>query len=293
MPVGAILLWGVAAPAALAALAWCVGRRPWRGDRPPPGGGEPSVRCWEAQAVALAFLIGYTGQLGPPRWPGGEVPPGAQDWLVWIVLAVGLAYARPPRRLRALFSRPLIAAGALAPLLLPMIRHHWDAQPAIGWFGGLWAGLLACWWSGDALARRAPAAAAGVLVMTGAALALCAGLSGSAKLAQAAAPVCAALGTLWVLDLWRHASAPATGTVALAVLAWFGLGVTAFFYSSLPAGQALLLGSAPLAALASSTVVGPREGFGATVVPLAAAALPLAAALFLAWSGFEPDPYGY
>lgn len=287
MPITETLLWGVLLPAAVAALVWCVGRRPWRGP-----GQESGVRWWESQALALAFLVGYAGQFGPPRTPLGEVPPGAQDWLVWIVLAVGVLYSGRPRRWRLLRSRPVIAAASLALLLRAMIEHHWEGLWALAWCCGLFALLLGSWWSGDGLVRRAPTVAAPVLVMTGAALALCAGFSGSAKLAQAAAPLCAGLGTLWVLDRCRASAVPATGAVALTVLALFGLGVSAFFYSSLPATQGLLLcGALPLALAAAGRESG--EGARRIAAPLAAAIAPLALAVLLAWLAFEPDPYGY
>ncbi|MDP6540455.1 MAG: hypothetical protein QF903_13415 [Planctomycetota bacterium] len=285
-----VLLWGVLLPAAVAALAWVAGRRPWLAER--ARGGGPTVRPFEAQAVALAFLLGYAGQLGLPRAPWGEVPPAAQDWLVWIVLAAGVAYALRAGRLRPLLSRPVLAAAALALLTRAMLRHHWDLPQAIGWLTGLWLGLLACQACADAVARRAPAAAALVWVLTGFALALCAGLSGSAKLAQAAAPVCAALCTLWVLDSRSAPTAPAAGALALSVLALFGLGLIAFLYSSLPGREALLLGSAPFAALGASFLWA-GEGRRQVLVPLAAALIPLSLAVLSALGGVRSDPYGY
>ena len=104
------------------------------------------MRWWESQALALAFLVGYAGQFGPPRTPLGEVPPGAQDWLVWIVLAVGVLYSSRPRRWRLLRSRPVIAAASLALLLRAMIEHHWEGLWALAWCCGLFALLLGSWW---------------------------------------------------------------------------------------------------------------------------------------------------
>ena len=229
----------------------------------------------------------------PPR-PFGARTLAGTDWLLWIALVSGVALLFDARLGRlAAFARLLVGGGATYGVLRAMFQHHWGATEAAAWCAGLGLLLFSVWFATDALGRRRPGATLPlVLIVTATGLAVCAGLTGSAKLGHVTGILCACIGATMVLAWWRPGFRLTSGDITLAVALLFGLGLAAFFFSALPAVDALLLALAPGCAwLPELLPRGKQTPSQNTLLHLLAAALPVAIAVTRAAMAFELDPY--
>ena len=285
-------LRGVLFPGILAGAGLAVVWRPWR--RPPTETALPK-RSWSGFFFALAFFAACAALFGAPPTPFGARVLAGGDWLLWIALVAGpLVLVDTALRRLALLTRTLLVLGMLFGVLRAMLRYHWESGEAALWLVGL-AALFAMVWSATAaLARRQPGASLpAVLLLTATGLALCAGLSGSAKLGQTGGAFCACLGAALIIALWRPSFRLDPGDVIVVVLVLFGIGLCAYFYSELSGLDALLLGACPLAAWAGELPLfrnrTPRQR---TLLRTLMALLPVAAAVTRAALAFDPDPYG-
>jgi hypothetical protein len=133
-----------------------------------------------------------------------------------------------------------------------------------------------------------------VLLVTGTGLALSAGLTGSARIAQVTGLVCAALGAAWVVAWIRPGLAFGSAQTTYVVALLCALGLNARFYSELPTVDALLLLAAPFSAWAGELpALRERKPALRGAARVVAAAVPVAIAVTRAVLAFDADPYDY
>lgn len=282
-------LRGVLAPALVAALVLCAGWRPWR--RATPDG-----RWSGSPALGLTFFAGFALLVGPPPLPSATRQLAAQEWLAFAALAGGLALALEARwaPLR-LVLRPLFALS-IALAVVPMrVRRELDVSALEAWQVALLLALPVLWTSNQLLERRArgngfPAS----LLVAGSALALTAGLSGSALLAQLAGALTAAVGAFLALRLVRRGASLAGPGVGLWSGLHVGLAFCAASYSSTRPADALILALAPLAAWAGELpALRRRPAWVCATASALAVALPASVVVGRAVLAFDPDPLDY
>jgi hypothetical protein len=238
--------------------------------------------------------VSYGALFEVPPWPFAARTLSGPDWLLWIALASGpllLFDARLGRFAPA--ARVLIGSGVIAMVLQAMARHHWETMVTVVWFAGLGLLLFVAWLAAARLGRRRSGATLPlVLLVTATGLAVSAGLTGSAKLGQVTGILCAGLGATGLLAWWRPGFRLTTGDVTHTIVILFGLGLSAFFFSGLPAVDALLIASAPAAAwLGERPALGLRTPAQRTALRVLAAAVPVAIAVTHAALAFQLDPY--
>ncbi len=236
------LLYGVALPAVAAAAVLLLTWRPWRRDL------APERTAWGVGlALAAGYLVGHVGvEGGRPPWPPRE----AVDRL-WYLTSAAAALSlldgslRCPAWLRWLL-RAALWLGAVWLLAPPALRQSGGgAVPTLLGLGG--AGLRV-WGPLAALARRLPGAALPLaLLPTAAGTAVLLYRCHSARLAQFAGVVAAALLPVLARSCVRPALTVATAPVVLLLP---GLWLMAHFYCDPPAPvtSLALLATAALAA---------------------------------------------
>lgn len=237
-----------------------------------------------ALGFALGYLAGHWASLSD--WP--SLPPASSNESLWhagAVAALGaLASGRVPSRWAQFALVGLFHCAALALLMRNQLADLPGGEVA-GLFGFGFVGPSAVAVLFDRFAERERGAGA-PLALWGVATA-CAGavaLTGSAVYAQFSASLAAVLGAAVVVGLlYREASF--TRGLALAVVPHAALlAFAGANFSELPRSASALLLLAPLAVLALPPAFLERLPRAARIAaPLAATALPLAAALFLCW----------
>jgi len=285
-------IWGVLVPGTVTGVGLVVAAR-WRRGARPLGFG--------ALCAAVAFLLGYTGLFGLPPLPFGARTLPALDWLIWVAtLAGALLFFDVRSGLARAILRATVGGGMLFAILQAMLRHHWSGPASVLWPGALALGLLGLCLLVLALERRGAAVdAPGTLMVCATGLALAAGLSGSAKIAQTVGIRCACTGAIVILALRpaRLRLRLASADLVFFVVTLYALGLCAVFYSDLPALDGLLIASGPLAALAlDCTRLRDASPGRRTLVRILAVSIPVALAVArAAWAfdaGSGPGDYG-
>jgi hypothetical protein len=289
-PIQAVLA-GVLFPALLSGVVLAVGWRVWQRETTVSG-------SWTgAAAITVAFLAAFAVIEGTPVGvlPGGERTPSGLDWLFWIALGLGVLFTFEERwsRRSVHLLRGLAGVILIEGVLRNTFARSWEGVTGVAWLAGLLAILLVSWWGAEALAHRRRGISSPLsLWATAATLAAVAGLSGSAKLAQLAGAVAAALGAAVVIGWWRPRFSFAGGAVSMTLLLLFGLALNAHFYSYTTGTDALLLAAGPLMPMCMVLPGLKRlQGPKAVVATLLLTMLPLSIALIRALLAFEPDPY--
>ncbi len=273
-------MWGVLVPGLVVGI----------GTRFAPARGNERDLSFGALFLALGFAAGHAGLLGAPPLPFGSRVLAATDWMAWVVPVGGvLLFLNGKLRAWAVPARCVLGAAMIGLVLRATIEYRWDGPEAAAWLTGLalLGGLVG--WSAASLARRTEGPSVPlVLLVASTGLAICAGLTGSAKIAQTVGLVCAGLGALVVLSWIRPRAVFGSSEAVLAVLASFGLGLCAHFYSELPAVDALSLCAGVLApAIAELTVLQRFGGRRRAVLRVVLALVFVGAAVTRAALAFE------
>lgn len=263
-----------AVAAVLIGVAW----RPWRRE-----GTSPRASLWTALAFAASVALAQVALDGLPR-----IPPSARwHWLAFLVLA-GLALVPLERRAGGGRAPVHLATFVLAAWFLwtttgPKREYAWDARATALWLsGGLALWMLHASSLRDLARRRAGGPSLPlVLLATAGGLAVVLGLSGSVNYAHIAGSLAPALGGLAILGFWRPDLAATTGATGPLAMAFLGLLWVGILFAEVPWTVALLLLAAPEAARLPAW--GRDSGWKAAVPRLLGAALPIAAAVALAW----------
>jgi hypothetical protein len=233
------VLWGIIAPAVLAAVAMVLAYvlRGRQQTEPAPWGAT--------LAIAGGFVIAYVGITGVPR----RCPPRvAQDWLVLlspVPLLIAVLATIVPRRIGRW------VAAALSGLLIALTAYLLLRRNAITVIVPV-AILMAGWWIAmESLASRVRGATLPLLLsitsMSAAAVLMDAGVQ---PFAQYAAAIGFSLGAITLVNLLlRGATLSDGGMLALAVLL-LGLLICGYFFSDVSRRDAILLALAPSAAWA-------------------------------------------
>jgi hypothetical protein len=289
------LLWGIVYPALAAGCTWAFLGGAWF---------KKDARWVSSAAIAVAFVIAYIGLLqGPPLHPTG-----AREWLFWI--AAGGAAVSPLEKLvrgKAFIVR-LAYTGALLWLVLERQHaNHWSPDSGGSPFPdvALCLALALLGWSAvEYMAKRAPGAGVPLAMWAMAAgLALCSLWSSSGLYAQLAGAIAGALGAAVVLAWLRPGTWFAGGGAGVAFVMLFAIGVAAHYYADLDTTSALLLASAPLAALlADLPPLAAKRPAVRVVLRLGLVLIPLALAAQRTYTSYAahsdgpgggPDSYGY
>jgi hypothetical protein len=242
---------GIVLPALAAALALALTWRPWRRDP------APERTAWGVGlALAAGYLVGHVGvEGGRPPWPPRE----AVDRLWYLTFAAAAlslldGWGRCQAWLRWLLQGALWL-GAVWLLAPPALRRA--GGEAVPMLLGLGATGLLFWAALAAVARRLPGAALPLtLFPTAAGTAVLLYRCHSARLAQLAGVVAAALLPVLARSCARPALTVATAPVVLLLP---GLWLLAHFYCDPPAPVTSL---ALLAAAALAAGVGCLPGVG-------------------------------
>lgn len=248
--------------------------------------------------VGLAFLAGFLGLFGAPPLPSASRVLAATDWMAWLAFAAGPVLAFDERLGRgAIAVRLLVLAGMVVLLTRALVEYTWSGtETALWWLGlvALGGGLAA---SAGAMTRRMATpslSAAWLVVATG--LALCSGLTGSARVAQTVQLLCAGLGAVLVAALVaRRRDADVRllpGDGAYVALVLFGFGLCAHFYSELDGTGALLLAAGLLLPWIAEGIVPAGRPRPRAVLRVVLALVPVAIAVGRAVAAFELEPAG-
>jgi hypothetical protein len=248
-----------------------------------------------ALAVGLGVAAGQAAALGVPRLP----PLEARGWLFLAGPAAGLVAALVAARPAA--TRWIAAAAVALPtgwaILQPRIEHAWSPSVATAAVAGFVLAVLLLAWSADRLRSGiSPSNAAAVLAGAAALLAPLLVFSGSVVLAQLAGILALALTPPFAASLaGGRAAAWGEGMVLPAAVLLAGLLAAGFFFAEMPAGSAVLFLLALPVAAGTGPVLARRPRRALAWVVAAALAVALgAAAVVLAWTAYDPNPYaGY
>lgn len=248
-------------------------------------------------AVSSGFAASFVAMTGLPRW----LPVEASQRLFFAVILAGLASVVAVAVAKPALDWALSTAVwlvTLPALLETPLRHTWSVAQAALWLAGLFVAGLVLSAGFVRHTDASPAAPPGerawpalplravvrVLVVSSAALAL--GLSGTARMAQLAGAVAAAVFTVEALGFARRQTRWRAAHGVVPAVASLGLLLIGHFYAELALLPFLLL----VSSLLLLGVAG--EGWAQKLAPL----LPLLAALALVVSAFldQPeDPYDY
>lgn len=198
-----------------------------------------------ALAVALAWMVGGSVVLGALPWPPVEAP----HFLLLLGAPAVLTGLLPPAAGHGL--RALLAAAAVYGMSEPKRAYAWEGATGPLWLA-LGVGLmLGAWVAVDAAARRRPPAASALPVALTAALgAMALGATGSVVYGQLGGVLATALGLVAASTLRSPLAPWSRAALAVGTPAVVGMLLAGAWFSELPAGAAVLLGLAPIAALA-------------------------------------------
>lgn len=255
------------------------------------GGGWAVARGGGALPLAAGYLAGHVALRDWPPWP----PLERVDWLYFLAaagLACGLLDEWRPWPVAWRGLRWAILWGAvLGALLRPMMTHDWDRGTSTVWLTGLGVAGVAFWLSLDVLCRRpARTSLLLILALVAAGGAVVAYQSGSALLAELTVVVLASLTAGVVVGWWCPAVSLGRGGAALVAVLLPGIWLIGYFYADMPAASAVLLAVAPSGAwLGQLGVLRRLAPWQARLFPIAAAVVPVALAVGLAWQA-SPSP---
>lgn len=218
---------------------------------------------WLGFALAAGFLVGLLDELR--SWP----------------LALRLA------------AHGLLLAATAGALLQPFAKR-WEPGRTGLWLAGLTLAGLLLWWLLDRPARKHPLPfALAPLTVSAGAFAAAMALSGSAKSSQLAGALAAGCGALALAALAKKLSRVDGPVLSVAVTGLAGVMMHAQLFTEVhPATTGLAAAAAVSGAIGRIPLLGLLPLRKRLVAGLLAAALPAAAAVLLAWSRFEPNPYG-
>lgn len=260
-----------------------LGPRPLRGSRWVVGLG-----------LAVGLIASFVLVAGRP-----SLPP--RDVLHWIPVAVGAGWIlglldelRTRRAALRLGAHALLLVGLVAALLGPLASRWQPSRSAVA-LVALAGAAAAGWWLLDRPAGRQTLSFALVpLTVTSASYSFVMLFSGSAKCAQLGGALAAGLAVLALAALLDRLGSVAGAPLAVAWTALSGLLAHALLYTEVHPACILLL----FAGLTGSALLGRVPFLGLLprrrrlALGLTAVLLPAAAALALAYSRFEPSPYG-
>ena len=273
-----ILLGVVLIPAVLVGLP--LGASTQAGDRVRPLLG--------ALALALCWGGGAWGVLDGVPWPPVEAP----QYLFYFALPALLIGAVPLPAAAGAALRVVLAGLLLWPMSGPKLEYSWTGGEAALWLGGGALLLGGVWAAVDRAADTRPAPVAALPVALTAALGAAAlGGTGSIVYGKLGGVLATGLGLNALLALLRKDAPTSRAALAVGLPMVLGMLFAGVWFSQLPLPAALLLGLAPLGALAPKAdgklPVGPLALSG--VLALAG----LATAMAIAGSGAEAAPSGY
>jgi len=280
----------------LLALSW----RAWRTDKAEAGTAVSSAGgpLLGAFAFAAAHCLGYVLlKNGPPATPWADRVLSAEAWLFWIVLASGLVLTfeatRRPGSLAVWIARLPVATLTIALVLRAKLQHRWEGAEAVLWAGILFLLMVALWEAASRAGRHRGPAVPALLVIATSGLAVATGLSGSVFLAQLAGATAAGFGACTVVALRAGRVHLDRGAISVAIVALYGIGLSAVFYSDLPGSSAAAFAAVPFS-LASAELPVLHERRGLQLVVRWGFTLALVAlGTGIAVAGYEPDLYGY
>jgi hypothetical protein len=273
------ILLGVVLPAGLAGALLLFLWRPWEK-------GAGSLGAWAGPlALGAGTLLAQILIQGIPPLP----PLEATHWIPLLVLAAAVLGALVNALKLPAWLRHALAAGfsALIPFLTlrPLLGSGWSALEAAAWLGGSAAGIFLLWTVLEAAAHQTQGPVVPVAlgaITAGTALVLV--LTGSILLGQLAGGLAASLGAVALLALWNPERSLGRGGVAPWVTAFAALWLNGAVYSEMTILPGVLLASAPLLVLlARLGRLRALKGWLAATVVAMLAALPVAAAVLLAW----------
>lgn len=242
------ILWGIGAPAVLAAVFVLLAHAPRARRR------ERDAQPWGATlAIVAAFATAFVAIAGRPAIP----PVTAEGWLPYLAVPVAIlgviATVAAGRRGRAGAAAASVILLLLTAFLLGGPKRQ-SAEPREAWtLIAIAAATMLAWWAAmEPLARRLRGPTLPLLLSaTAGVTALVLVDTGTQTLGQIAGAVSVALGTIALLALvrLRNLTLARGGVLAVAVLV-LGLilvGET-HFYGYMEPSHAFLLAAAPLAA---------------------------------------------
>ncbi len=257
---------------------------------------EQAARGWlGALALGGAYALGQALAFGGlPNLP----PTQGSDAIFWVavgaaVLCVLESLLRVPRWAQPLL-RLAFCLGVPWLLLERLIARGALDQPALK-VGGLALALFALWLALAAWSeKRAGASVPLVLWWTTSAGSAALLLSGSIVYAKFAGILAATLGAAVVIAWLQPSFLLGAGAAGVVAVVDASLWIAGIWISDLPSGVAILLGLAPLLAIAGEAGplarLSPRK---AVLARLGLASLALLPAVFLAWvEAPPPNPYG-
>lgn len=291
-----IALQCVLIPAVLAGIVLACAWRAWKRDSQRDG------RPWGALAIALAFASTFYFLSGLPTslLPDSPRTPTGLDWLAWMTFPAALLLPLEAKLGKARhILRGVVAAIVVRLVLRNAFASIWEAQEGWIWFGVLTALYLAIWAAIARSTSRRPGASSPMLLwLLATGLAVLAGLTGSALIAQLTGALAAGFGAAIVIS-WRIPRFSLSGSgSSMGLLLLFALGLNAHFFSYTTGTDILLLAAAPFAALlAELPPLRFKRPALRTLTVLALASIPIAVALTRAAMAFlaeaEDDYYDY
>jgi hypothetical protein len=273
--------------------------------------GLPARAAW-AKSVGGGFVVGQIGLALRVGWKTGLSslfqPREAGDWLPWLVVAaIGItvlaAYAPRNWQRWIVALAAILAAAAPARLLASSVyvTTRWSTIEKVGVIA-VWAAALAVTWALLAAGRAnsQPRGRGGLLILVAAGMAATLTLAGSFTYGELCGTMAAALTGSLVLgevcfstpgnqpDPTSDGLSGAAGPITMAL---GGLVLLCYFYSELSATCAVLLLVALVAAAGRLPTALPQRPLWRVVLRAALCVVPLAAALALAYSAIQPNPY--
>lgn len=268
------LLFAVALPALLAGAVWFALALPLSRDA--------KVRPGAAVAFAVAAICAFLGLGGPVSGPDVFVI------LLYVLGGAGIAGAIDPalenkKFLRFAF-RWLVALAAVRALRGPQISSLSIPGQIIEIVPEIIIIVLSWTACGAAVASSKGIYVPGSLWLIFSFGAAVIALTGNLFLGKLSGSLAAAAGPALVLGLWLRTPLFSSGAVGTALLIFFSLLLTGYYYGELPLACALLLAAAPAVALAGQAIArGMMPPRRAQFISLAAAAALCGIALFLGW----------
>jgi len=236
------LMWAVAMPLVIAALCMVISWQPWRRDQ------REKVRGWWGGplGVGVGYLVGH---VTINKWPA---PPLAEatDFLFFIAVAatvVGVteSFRHPPALRWSL--RALLSLGVSWCMISNGYKSGHGSGMVAAWTGGQAMGIFLIWTLTERLAERRAGPsiplALSLLIAVASVFFL---QAGSAKLAQLAGALSAALGGATLVAMSVQRVSVARGMMAVVIPLYCALILFSWQYDK-PLGTPIILVAAPLA----------------------------------------------
>ena len=236
------LTWAVAMPLVIATICMVISWRPWRRDH------REKVRGWwgGALGVGLGYLVGH---VTINKWPA--LPPvQATDYLFFIAVAAMVVGVTESFRLPPVLRwslRALLSLGVSWFMISNGYKSGHGSGMVAAWTGGQAMGLFLIWTLTERLAeRRAGPSIPLALSLLLAVASVFFLQAGSAKLAQLAGVLAAALGGATLVAMSVRRVSVARGMMAVVIPLYGALILFSWQYDK-PFGTPAILAAAPLA----------------------------------------------